>query len=935
MGKKTNTQNTNPQTDGKENLNDSLQVKEEIANEMALSKFRRLMHSESKRSKDPLKYARLDWRTTLLLAIVVILLISAMVFTIVMHFRSKEKEPDVQGNTVAITEEGNSENNPVPENAGQNGNIQASYTGVLSESASEYEGREGTGEYNYGEALQKSLLFYELQRSGDLPDNTRCNWRADSGMSDGADVGLDLTGGLYDAGDHVKFNLPMAYTASTLAWSVYEDYESYEESGQLDYILDTIRWINDYMMKCHPEKDVFYYQVGDGSADHSWWGPAEVMTMNRPSYKVDRSSPGATVTAAAAASLASASVILRESDPDYASLCMQHAEELFAFANETRSDSGYTAANGFYNSHSGFYDELAWAGIWLYIATGEIEYLDVAGEGFNNANKDYKWMHCWDDVSLGAAVLLAEKTKDPLYSNHVEKCLDYWTTGVNGERITYTPKGLAWLDSWGALRYSTTAAFVAAVYSDSDMCTPDKKQTYWDFALAQVNYALGSTGFSYQIGFSTNYPQNPHHRTAQGSYCNNMNEPNEARHTLYGALVGGPDSNDNYSDDVSNYVNNEVACDYNAGFTGALAHLYKTYGGKTLVDFGAVEPVLQNEISVNACVNTQGADHTEVKAYVMNTSAWPARTLSNVTIRYFMNLSEIYNEGGSVADVSLSINYSQGGNVAGIYPWNEAEHIYYAEISFGDTQIYPGGQDSYKKEIQFRMSSDSVWDSSNDYSYIDISGTDGGSLKESPHITMYENGTLIYGAEPSEEGIDNGSKPVISSGQEPPSEQPDEVDLWNHSQQVEQDGLSLGVENNSVSGDGSTISVFFTLKNTGKESIDLSKIRIEYFFSADGNQKMNFWCDYSAISGNNYEAVTDMIKGEVVSVTTGNDEADTKIVITTTGVKELKTGEEWTVQIRVAREDWSNMKFSNDYSAKGADKTVVYYGEKAVIGEAP
>lgn len=48
-----------------------------------------------------------------------------------------------------------------------------------------------------------------------------------------------------------------------------------------------------------------------------------------------------------------------------------------------------------------------------------------------------------------------------------------------------------------------------------------------------------------------------------------MKEPSP--HVLYGALVGGPGQNDDYTDDRSNYVNNEVACDYNAAFQGAVA----------------------------------------------------------------------------------------------------------------------------------------------------------------------------------------------------------------------------------------------------------------------------------------------------------------------------------------------------------------------------
>lgn len=44
------------------------------------------------------------------------------------------------------------------------------------------------------------LYFYDAQRSGKLPSNNRVPWRNDSALDDGKDVGLDLTGGFYDAG---------------------------------------------------------------------------------------------------------------------------------------------------------------------------------------------------------------------------------------------------------------------------------------------------------------------------------------------------------------------------------------------------------------------------------------------------------------------------------------------------------------------------------------------------------------------------------------------------------------------------------------------------------------------------------------------------------------------------------------------------------------
>jgi endoglucanase len=623
------------------------------------------------------------------------------------------------------------------------------HTVVGTETGSGYEGTEGTGDYNYGEALQKSLLFYELQRSGELPETVRCNWRSDSALSDGSDVGLDLTGGWFDAGDNVKFNLPMAYTAAMLGWSIYEDSDAYEQSGQLEYALANIKWANDYFIKCHPEDEVYYYQVGSGSSDHSWWGPAELVAlqMDRPSYSVTAYSPGSTVTAETAASLAICSIVYKDVDADYSALCLKHAKSLYAFSAKYKSDSGYTAASGFYDSWSGFYDELAWAGAWLYIATGDNSYLSDAKSYYTQASQDYDWAMCWDDVHIGAAVMLAKLTKEDTYTQAVEQHLDYWTTGTStGEKITYTPKGLAWLDSWGSLRYATTTAFIAAVYSEWEGCTASKVDTYWDFAVSQAGYALGDTGFSYMIGFGSSYPQHPHHRTAQGSYSDNMNEPSTSRHTLYGALVGGPDESDGYTDEVSNYTTNEVACDYNAGFTGLLAKLYSRYHGKTLVDFGAVEAVSEDEYYCEAAINASGTDFTEIKAYVYNETGWPARATEDIELRYFVDLSEVYEAGGSADSITISTNYMQDAEAKGLQVWDEENHIYYLSIVFDGSKLYPGGQEEYKKEVQVRMTdSTGSWDCTNDYSY---EGLTTGTCIAGTKLALYENGELVYGSEP-------------------------------------------------------------------------------------------------------------------------------------------------------------------------------------------
>ncbi len=142
------------------------------------------------------------------------------------------------------------------------------------------------------EALQKAIFFYDAQRSGPLPANNRVAWRGPSGLTDGADHNVDLTGGWYDAGDHVKFGLPMASSATLLAWSLIENRSAYSSSAQLPFALDNLKWATDYFVKAHTAPNELWGQVGQGGVDHSWWGPAEVMQMARPSYKISSTCPG-------------------------------------------------------------------------------------------------------------------------------------------------------------------------------------------------------------------------------------------------------------------------------------------------------------------------------------------------------------------------------------------------------------------------------------------------------------------------------------------------------------------------------------------------------------------------------------------------------------------------------------------------------------------
>lgn len=62
---------------------------------------------------------------------------------------------------------------------------------------------------NYADVVGRSLLFYEAQRTGVLPANNRVPWRGNTFVTDQGVNGENLSGGYFDAGDHVKVSTPM------------------------------------------------------------------------------------------------------------------------------------------------------------------------------------------------------------------------------------------------------------------------------------------------------------------------------------------------------------------------------------------------------------------------------------------------------------------------------------------------------------------------------------------------------------------------------------------------------------------------------------------------------------------------------------------------------------------------------------------------------
>ncbi|KAK6939351.1 Glycoside hydrolase family 9 [Dillenia turbinata] len=461
----------------------------------------------------------------------------------------------------------------------------------------------------YADALKLSLQFFDIQKAGKL-ENNKIEWRGDSALDDGKEANLDLSKGMYDAGDHIKFGFPMAFTATVLSWAILEYGDQIQAANQLESAQDSLKWITDFLINAHPKDNVLYIQVGDPVADHKCWERPESMMEKRPLIQVNTSSPGTEVAAETAAALASASLVFKSTDSTYSRTLLKHAKQLYAFADKYRESYSVSIpeVQTYYNS-TGYGDELLWAAGWLYHATGDQSYLDfVTGDGKSFANFGSPTWFSWDNKLAGAQVLLSRLSffgGQGLKSNsdllEYKKTAEAVMCGLLPKSPTATSSrtdsGLIWVSEWNSLQHPVASAFLAVVYSDYMLTSRTSKfscdgksfsaSDLRKFAKSQADYVLGSNPMemSYLVGFRDKYPQYVHHRGASipadaDTGCSDgwkwleSTDPNP--NVATGALVGGPFLNETFHDDRNNSMQTEPTTYNSAVMVGLLSGLVTT-----------------------------------------------------------------------------------------------------------------------------------------------------------------------------------------------------------------------------------------------------------------------------------------------------------------------------------------------------------------------
>ncbi|KAM7255596.1 hypothetical protein ACFE04_008494 [Oxalis oulophora] len=476
--------------------------------------------------------------------------------------------------------------------------------------------------HDYCDALSKCILFFEGQRSGKLPSSQRLTWRKDSALRDGFDVGMNLVGGYYDAGDNVKFNFPMAFSTTLLAWGVIE-YGQFM-GPDLPHALDAVRWGADYFLRATSEPGQVVASVGDPVGDHDCWERPEDMDTPRTTYVVNQTHPGSELSAEIAAALASSSLALNKINPTFSKVLVERAKQVFEFADKYRGSYDSSVYNGvcpFYCDYNGYMDELVWGAAWLYKATNEKQYFDYVK---NNIQEIENYMlekkllldsqendgggyaeFGWDSKHAGINVLVSSWALQSRDRDPFARLADALVCSILPESptkfVTYSPGGLMFKPGSSNMQHTTALSFLLLTYSRyleaanvrSVQCGTVTISTarLVEFVKGQVDYVLGSNPLkmSYMVGYSQRYPGKLHHRGAtlpskdahlaplkcrdgDSYFKSNGSDLNQ----LTGALAGGPDENDQFGDSRYNVSQTEPTTYINAPFVGLLAFFKKS-----------------------------------------------------------------------------------------------------------------------------------------------------------------------------------------------------------------------------------------------------------------------------------------------------------------------------------------------------------------------
>jgi hypothetical protein len=120
------------------------------------------------------------------------------------------------------------------------------------------------------------------------------------------------------------------------------------------------------------------------------------------------------------------------------------------------------------------------------------------------------------------------------------------------------------------------------------------------------------------------------------------------------------------------------------------------------------------------------------------------------------------------------------------------------------------------------------------------------------------------------------------------------------------------------------IKAHFIIKNTGSAAVDLSTLKLRYYFTKDGSAAMNAWIDWAQIGASNISTTFGAASGT-------NADTYVELSFSSAAGSILAGGQSGEIQLRMAKTDWSNFNENNDYSYDGTKTAYADWNKVALF----